>query len=136
MNLFTMFLILALLVAIWWLIRKKREGTAEDEKSQVRLKSTNSEFHAVSIKYSGRACDGAKDLSGRRFLSTAAPKLPLPDCDVLDCSCRFAHHQDRRAQKDRRSPFGPGGVGGGTGSFDTESRDGSDRRGVDDDDDY
>jgi hypothetical protein len=132
MNLFTMFLILALLVAIWWLVRKRREAVAEDQSSQVREKSKNTQFHAVSIKYTGRACESAKDLSGRRFLATAAPKLPLPDCDVLDCSCRFVHHQDRRAQKERRSPFGPGGVGSGTGAFDAENREGKERRGYDD----
>ena len=68
------------------------------------------------------------DMSGRRFLATAAPKLPLPECNVLDCNCRFAHHEDRRTHKDRRSPFGPGGSGGATGSFSSEQRDGVDRR--------
>jgi hypothetical protein len=35
-------------------------------------------------------------MSGKRFLSGAAPKIPLPGCDVLDCKCRFIHHKDRR----------------------------------------
>lgn len=128
MNPFTMILILGLLVAVWWLVRKRREGSSEVSSPKLRSKSSNSQFHAVSIKYSGRACAAAKDLTGRRFLATAAPKLPLPECDILECSCRFAHHEDRRMQKDRRSPFGPGGTTGSTGTFNTEQRTGSDRR--------
>jgi hypothetical protein len=128
MNLITMFLILALLVAIWWLVRKRRESTREAPVSRPRPKSTSTQFHAVSIQYSGKACQAAIDMSGRRFLATAAPRLPLPECDILECNCRFSHHDDRRSHKDRRSPFGPGGVGGSTGSFATEQRDGSDRR--------
>ena len=128
MNPFTMILILGLLVAIWWLLRKRREGSPQASNSQVRAKTANTQFHAVSINYAGRACEAAKNMSGRRFLATAAPKLPLPECDVLECSCRFVHHEDRRSRKDRRSPFGPGGSSGATGSFNTEQRNGPDRR--------
>ena len=128
MNLFTMILILGLLVAIWWLVRKRREGLPEKSNIQLRPRTANTQFHAVSIKYESRACDAAKNMTGRRFLATAAPKLPLPECDILECSCRFSHHDDRRSHKDRRSPFGPGGSGGATGSFNAEQRDGSDRR--------
>ncbi|MGI9270400.1 MAG: hypothetical protein ACR2QT_01395 [Woeseiaceae bacterium] len=128
MNPITMLFIVALLVAIWWLVRKRREAVAEDEKTEVRTTSRNSQFHAVSIKFTGRACQAAKDMSGRRFLATAAPKLPLPQCDVLDCTCRFTHHTDRRAGRDRRSPFGAGGAAAGTGAYDSEQRAGNDRR--------
>ena len=128
MNPVAIFLILVLLVALWWLIRKRSEGVSESPASQPRVKSGNTQFHAVSIKYSGTACKAAMEMSGRRFLATAAPKLPLPECDVLECNCRFAHHDDRRSNKDRRSPFGPGGVAGSTGSFSQEQRTGEDRR--------
>lgn len=128
MNPVTIILILILLIAIWWLVRKRRETVSETPAASARPKSSNTQFHAVSIKYSGAACKAAIEMSGRRFLATAAPKLPLPDCDVLECNCRFAHHDDRRSNKDRRSPFGPGGVAGSTGSFTQEQRDGNDRR--------
>ena len=128
MNPITMLLILALLAAVWWLVRKRREAAAEDAQADVRRPAANAQFHAVSIRFSGRACDAAKEMTGRRFLATAAPNLPLPGCDVLDCGCRFTHHKDRRAGRDRRSPFGAGGVGGGTGAYDSEQRQGNDRR--------
>ena len=117
MNPITMILILGLLVAVWWLLRKRREDSPQTSRDQIRPKTKNTQFHAVSIKYEGRACDAAKNMSGRRFLATAAPSLPLPECDILECTCRFSHHEDRRAQKDRRSPFGAGGKAGTTGSF-------------------
>ena len=132
MNPVTMLFVLALLVSIWWLVRKRRKASDEAAKTQVRQTSANTQFHAVSIQFSGRACEAAKNMTGRRFLATAAPKIPLPDCDVLDCSCRFTHHKDRRAGRDRRSPFGPGGIGGATGAYESEHRDGSDRRQDDD----
>jgi hypothetical protein len=128
MNPFTMILILGLLVAVWWLVRKRREELPKESNAQLRSKPANTQFHAVSIKYEGRACEAAKNMTGRRFLATAAPKLPLAECDILECSCRFAHHEDRRSHNDRRSPFGPGSSTGATGSFNAEQRDGSDRR--------
>jgi hypothetical protein len=128
MSPFTMILILGLLIAIWWLVRKRREGSPEKSNTQLRPRTANTQFHAVSIKHESRACDAAKNMTGRRFLATAAPKLPLPECDFLECSCRFSHHEDRRSPKNRRSPFGSGGSAGATGSFDAERRDGSDRR--------
>ena len=128
MNFFTLFLILALLIAVWWFVRKRRDAADDAPKTELRRPAANTQFHAVSIKFKGRACAAAKNLSGRRFLASAAPRLPLPDCDILDCTCRFMHHSDRRSSRDRRSPFGPGGLGGGTGAFDTEQRDGIDRR--------
>ncbi len=132
MNLLTMVLVLALLIAIWWLMRKRRESVDESETSNLRRPAAGTEFHAVSIKFSGPACAAARELTGRRFLATAAPKLPLHDCNILECKCRFLHHKDRRSNKDRRSPFGPSGLGGGTGAFDSEQRDGADRRKKDD----
>ena len=128
MNPVTMILIVVLLIAIWWMIRKRRESVIEAPPSQLRHKPKTTEFHAVSITYSGQACKAASELSGRRFLATAAPRLPLPECDVLECNCRFTHHDDRRSNKDRRSPFGPGGAAGATGSFSSEQRSGTDRR--------
>jgi len=85
-------------------------------------------YHAVSLQYSGDACDAAKAMTGRRFLSSAAPRLPLPDCDSLDCRCCFSHHSDRRSGTDRRSPFSPATAGSGTGSFRIERRQSGERR--------
>ena len=128
MSLPLIVLILVLLAAIWVLIRIRRNTIAEKAAPKLAVSSPQSAYHAVSIKMSGPACQAAKDMAGRRFLSTAAPKLPLPDCDVLECNCRFVHHKDRRSGKERRSPFSPAGFGGGTGKYESEQREGRDRR--------
>ena len=132
MDLPLLALLAVLLLAIWLFIRVRREADDDKPAPVSRSNPKNAAFHAVSIKMSGQACKAAQAMSGRRFLSTAAPKLPLPECDVLDCNCRFVHHKDRRTGKDRRSPFGPSGFGGATGRHEAEQRQGPDRRQSDD----
>jgi len=133
MNLPTLALILVLLLLVWLFIRR-RAASKDKTRPAPKTKSENSAYHAVSIKFTGNACEAAREIEGRRFLSSAAPRIPLPDCDVLDCSCRFVHHKDRRSRQDRRSPFGPGGIGGSTGKYAKEQREGNDRRKSDDED--
>lgn len=86
-----------------------------------------SKFHAVSIRPGGNACDAARDLRGRRFLSPEAPALPLAGCDRPDCGCRFTHHGDRRSDEDRRSPY-PSKIWQDTGAVQAEQRESADRR--------
>jgi len=134
MNLTLLILLLLLLIAGWAFLRLRSASSDDRSDTKVRVNKGNTAYHAVSIKLSGHACKAAEEMTGRRFLSTAAPKLPLPDCNVLDCNCRFVHHKDRRAGQDRRSAFGPGGGGAKTGRFDAEQRKGQDRRSSDDED--
>ena len=136
MNLPMLVVALVLLIAIWWFLRQRQAAKSEDAKTTVRPSGTKSAYHAVSIKFPSNACKAAREMQGRRFLSTAAPRLPLPNCDSQECSCRFVHHKDRRAGRDRRSPFAPSGLGGGTGEFAEEQRKVSERRAPDDDDDF
>ena len=104
-------------------------------RSRVAKKSTP--YHAVSIKFAGNACAAAREMSGKRFLSGAAPRLPLADCNVLECRCRFIHHSDRRTESDRRSQFQGGlGLGGDTGKHVEERRSGPDRRSSGEEDDF
>jgi hypothetical protein len=129
MNMPTTAIILVVLLLVWLFIRRRQAAKASTEvKPATRTRKKDTAFHAVSIKVSSNACQAAQDLEGRRFLSTAAPRLPLPECNVLECNCRFVHHEDRRTGKDRRSPFGPGGIGGNTGKYAQEQRHGRDRR--------
>jgi len=120
--------ILVVLLAVWLLLRRRHASKSTTDRPVASTGSATTAYHAVSIKYSNNACSAARDLDGRRFLSSAAPKLPLAECDVLECKCRFVHHKDRRAGKDRRTPFAPSGFGGATGSHQSEQREGKDRR--------
>ncbi len=134
MNLPLVALVLVLLIAAWIFLHRRRSGNSDETGPLLRTSTAEPTFHAVSIIFSDNACNAAKELDGRRFLSSAAPRLPLAECDVLECSCRFVHHKDRRAGKDRRSPFSPKGFGAGTGKFEAEQRKAGDRRVEDDED--
>lgn len=123
----TLLIIAALLLAGWLLLRRRGQNAREDVPGPPAGQEKTA-YHAVSIRFSENACDAAREMSGRRFLSSAAPRLPLPNCDATECRCRFVHHDDRRSGKDRRSPFAAGRLGGGTGSFQQERRERSDRR--------
>ncbi len=89
--------LLAILIVAWFVMKKR--GQAETERPEpIRSPgSKTSKFHAVSILFEPDACAAAKEMAGRRFLSSAAPKLPLPGCDAPSCKCHFKHHDDRRS---------------------------------------
>lgn len=124
----TTLLIIAAVLLVAWLVLRSRGRVRKHEAPQMASRPQDTVFHAVSIRFDAEACDAAREMSGRRFLSTAAPRLPLPDCDAAQCTCRFVHHDDRRSGKDRRSPFAARGFGDGTGSFQKEKREQTDRR--------
>ena len=121
------------LLAGWYIIRGSKEDKPAPKARPDRRVSndTSGKYHAVGIKFPSYACDAAKALAGKRFLSTEAPPIPLPECDGRECECTFLHFKDRRTGKDRRSPFTPAGFGTGTGKYETERRVGKDRRGGD-----
>ena len=117
-----------ILALVYFFIRRK--GSAPDQQaaaSRPEKTGATTGYHAVSIKFPSSACSAAKSLENKRFLSSAAPRIPLPDCDVLECKCRFVHHTDRREDEDRRNPY-RARMGGQTGVHQQEQRHGSDRR--------
>ena len=120
--------LIVILALVFLLTRRKDPAPDKRPRAASPVKSSaTSEFHAVSLKYPSTACSAAKSLEGKRFLSNAAPRIPLADCDVLECKCRFVHHKDRRAGDDRRDPYSQG-FGGETGKHPIEQRKRRDRR--------
>ena len=63
-------------------------------------------YHAVTIATGAKCCSAAESLRDMRFLSRQAPKLPLADCDVLSCQCKYAHYDDRRRGPRRAREMG------------------------------
>ena len=116
-----------LVLAIAWLVVRIRQNKAALSAPPKQVDKAGA-YHAVAIKYSENACNAAKAMTGRRFLSSAAPRLPLPDCDHTDCRCAFAHYKDRRTNTERRSPFASGRATGSTGLYEKERRQTQDRR--------
>jgi len=121
-------LALVILVGAFVYLRRKPGRPAERPAlARPAVPGATSAFHAVSIKLGPNPCESARNMADKRFLSGAAPRLPLPDCTNRECKCRFVHHKDRRESEDRRSPFGQG-MTVNTGSFLKEQRQGADRR--------
>lgn len=98
---------IVILILAFLLIRRTRATTKKRPPRPNRLGKAqpDPQFHAVSLEISGTACEAAKAIEDKRFLSSAAPHIPLPECDVADCNCRFIHHKDRRAGIDRRKQY-------------------------------
>jgi hypothetical protein len=68
-----------------------------------KIQAKGSAWHAVSIVAKTASCDAARALRTTRFLSGAAPRLPLADCAMgRECSCAYKHHSDRRSQPRRK----------------------------------
>jgi hypothetical protein len=127
--------LLVLVAAFLWLRRKPDTSGERPSPARPEAPGKTSAFHAVSIKLGPNACLAAQEMTGKRFLSGAAPRIPLPECDVLECKCRFVHHKDRRVGDDRRSPFGQGFTGA-TGTHPKEQRQSEDRRSESSDDKF
>ena len=131
----TLLLLLIAVLLVGWLVYRRRQSRLpkvkmRPERRQAAVTSkTSTKYHAVSIQFPSNACDAAREIAGKRYLSNEAPSIPLPDCDGRACTCTFIHYDDRRTGKDRRSPFTPAGFGSSTGSWETERREGRDRRG-------
>jgi hypothetical protein len=125
-------LILILVLLVGWLYLRHRQGQKTTPPAARRSSSGGTAYHSVSLRFSATACGAAKALEGRRFLASAAPRIPLPECDVKNCECRFAHYRDRRAAQDRRSIFTAFGQSAATRKAKWERRDARERREDDD----
>jgi hypothetical protein len=89
-----------------WFLRRRIDAEVRTSGRPVEHRRIGNPYHAVSIEPGTRACEAARAASAKRFLSTAAPMLPLRECaHPSACQCRYAHYQDRRSQPDRRVNF-------------------------------
>jgi hypothetical protein len=90
------------------ILRRAREifGHSEAEPAPVVLKKKTSAYHAVTIAPGLRACEAAKAVARKRFLSAEAPDLPLQGCSCSTCACRYEHHDDRRNGQRRARDMG------------------------------
>jgi hypothetical protein len=84
----------------------------EERPAQARLvkqsqpKPPANPYHAVAVIPGPGACASAHRFAGARYLSSRAPRLPLPSCDAAECKCRFKHFNDRRVGPRRRADVG------------------------------
>lgn len=92
-----------------------RSSAAAARKSGARLLANTSTrsaaalptpYRSAEIVCGKNACEGARALSGIRFLAADVPRLPLERCSVSRCMCTYTRHNDRRnTAEERRAQF-------------------------------
>ena len=97
-------LIVIVVVVIWLFLKRFKTNSSSTPKPASTTSKRKKEFGAVSIKTGPQACSAAKYLRGKRFISSQAPALPLSECDISDCKCKYDYYKDRRSEDDRRYP--------------------------------
>jgi len=124
---FSVIAIIILVVSIL-LFRRTRATTKKrpPDPDQPGKVQPYSGYHAVSLENLSDACAAAYAIEGERFLPSAAPHLPLPECDAPVCNCLYVHHNDRRRSGNRRQ--GWTSSVGDTGAAMKEQRGGGGRR--------
>lgn len=129
MNIAVSLVAIVILTLLVLLFRRTLATTNERPPLPLRPRKPepDSKYHAVSLEFSGNACEAATAMKGKRILSSTAPRIPLPECAAAECKCRFIHHNDRRQASDRRSPYRQS-ITGDTGEYRKERRHRGDRR--------
>ena len=94
---FLIAVLLALVGWLWW-VRRRAETRSVSSASE-----TQQPYRCVAIRPGQEACQAVRNLAGRRFLGRAAPPLPLDNCAVASCRCRYDHFADRREDERRHS---------------------------------
>ena len=94
---FLIAVLLALVGWLWW-VRRRAETRSVSGASE-----TQQPYRCVAIRPGQEACQAVRNLAGRRFLGRAAPPLPLDNCAVASCRCRYDHFADRREDERRHS---------------------------------
>lgn len=84
---------------LYWQWRERRRAFIV-----ARLAQQGGPYHCVEVRARGKPCAAAQALVGKRFLSHAAPSIPLPGCTSLNCRCAYVHFEDRRVGE-RRNPY-------------------------------
>lgn len=88
-----------------WLSRRLSPADEFQLRRKPHNPANNGRYHAVSIKAGDPSCEAARQFGNMRMLSSRAPALPLPGCDVATCTCRYSHYSDRRRGFDRRAVY-------------------------------
>lgn len=102
MDIDVMWFVIVAGIVVWFAMMLRRQWAIQ--RAHEDEEQTPNPYHAVAIRVRGKGCDAARQVKGRRYLSTEAPLLPLAHCSSSSCSCQYVHFDDRR-HYDRRGPF-------------------------------
>jgi V8-like Glu-specific endopeptidase len=93
---------IALISGLIYIIHQRSRHYASNKPKTL---TKNNTFHCVETHHHGKCCEAVKALNGIRFLSSAAPILPITGCNQNHCECDYIHHDDRRYEV-RRTDIG------------------------------
>lgn len=85
----------------------QKRKVAMRQKSKLANSSSTferSQYRCAIIETQHFHCRAVKKIAGQPILVAHAPVLPLADCDVSSCDCRYVRREDRR-EEDRRTPY-------------------------------
>ncbi|WP_439100913.1 hypothetical protein [Congregibacter sp.] len=106
--------LLGVLAAVLLRPRKKlfyanhRKQSRDNHADKSRAQAPRAPYAAVSVKPCPNSCAMAFETSNVRYLTSAAPSLPLEGCNSPGCQCSFRQHQDRRCNRDEDRRIGIG----------------------------
>ena len=96
--------VLLCIAALYWhgRFRADRDPSIRGKSRRTAANRPTGPYQAVSIKHAGCACSGVREYTGKRFLTSEAPLVPIPGCEADQCKCRYVRHKDRRMADERR----------------------------------
>lgn len=86
--------------------RRERQSAPPAARRGATSVRQRTRWRAVKIAPGLMACDAVQKLGDRVFLASESPHLPLGNCALGDCNCRYVHLDDRRSGGDRRIDLG------------------------------
>ncbi len=97
--------IIVSLAVVYWVAKTRKRPSAQTlaANTKRRQQSRSAAFHAVSVRPGGCGCEAVNALYGERYLTRDdVPNLPLAECTLVKCTCRYVHHEDRRSRQGNR----------------------------------
>ncbi len=90
-------------VAYYWYAMRESDRRLKRllESSEIALAKPS--YRCVKIEAGSTACQHIQVLVAKPILVDDAPRLPLLDCSVAQCDCKFIRYDDRRSGEDRRT---------------------------------
>ena len=93
-------ILIAVLITGFFMLRSSPQSVKGRRVQAKNVRSTisreRSRYRSVSVVCESGACDAAKSIAQKRFLSSEVPLFPLADCTSSTCSCKYIRHDDRR----------------------------------------
>lgn len=91
-----------LCVAYYWYTMRSAERRLNQMLEASEASLAKPSYRCVKIEIGQQACSQVKVYQAKPILVNDAPRLPLADCNVGQCDCKFLRFDDRRSGEDRR----------------------------------